>query len=215
MTESIKKVFGIDLGTTYSCISYMDEHYKAVVIKNAEGDSITPSVVFFEDTGDEKPEVIVGNAAKEASKLFPRDVATFIKRQMGTNIPFIRSNEESYRPEEISAYILKKLVNDAEQSVGEKIEDVVITVPAYFGANEREATKRAGEIANLNVVGLIPEPTAAAVSFGLTNDVKKNVLVYDLGALFLVDRVFLALSASNCKVCAVSSSSRISSSLPV
>ncbi|MGM0842251.1 MAG: Hsp70 family protein [Bacillota bacterium] len=178
--SEINKVFGIDLGTTYSCISYMDEHNKAVVLSNSEGERITPSVVYFEDIGEGKPNVVVGTAAKESSKLYPNDVVSFIKRQMGTDIPFYHGDEK-YRPEEVSAYILRKLVQDAEESSGEKINDVVITVPAYFGVNEREATKRAGEIAGLNVIGLIPEPTAAAVAYGMTKEDDKKVLVYDLG----------------------------------
>jgi molecular chaperone DnaK len=178
--SEIKKVYGIDLGTTYSCISYMDEHNKAVVLSNSEGERITPSVVYFEDIGEEKPNVVVGTAAKESSKLYPNDVVSFIKRQMGTDIPFYHGDEK-YRPEEVSAYVLRKLVQDAEENIGEKINDVVITVPAYFGVNEREATKRAGEIAGLNVLGLIPEPTAAAVAYGMTKEDNKKVLVYDLG----------------------------------
>ncbi|QST01987.1 Hsp70 family protein [Pontibacillus sp. ALD_SL1] len=176
----MKKVYGIDLGTTYSCISYMDEHNKAVVLSNSEGERITPSVVYFEDIGEDKPNVVVGTAAKESSKLYPNDVVSFIKRQMGTDIPFYHG-DENYRPEEVSAYVLRKLVQDAAESTGEDIEDVVITVPAYFGVNEREATKRAGEIAGLNVIGLIPEPTAAAVAYGMTKEDDKKVLVYDLG----------------------------------
>ncbi|WP_207528411.1 Hsp70 family protein [Pontibacillus sp. ALD_SL1] len=178
--SDIKKVYGIDLGTTYSCISYMDEHNKAVVLSNSEGERITPSVVYFEDIGEDKPNVVVGTAAKESSKLYPNDVVSFIKRQMGTDIPFYHG-DENYRPEEVSAYVLRKLVQDAAESTGEDIEDVVITVPAYFGVNEREATKRAGEIAGLNVIGLIPEPTAAAVAYGMTKEDDKKVLVYDLG----------------------------------
>jgi molecular chaperone DnaK len=178
--SEIKKVYGIDLGTTYSCISYMDEHNKAVVLSNSEGERITPSVVYFEDIGEEKPNVVVGTAAKESSKLYPNDVVSFIKRQMGTDIPFYHGDEK-YRPEEVSAYVLRKLVQDAEENIDEKINDVVITVPAYFGVNEREATKRAGEIAGLNVLGLIPEPTAAAVAYGMTKEDNKKVLVYDLG----------------------------------
>ena len=177
---TVKKVYGIDLGTTYSCISYMDEHNKAVLLANSEGERITPSVVYFEDTGEKHPNIVVGTAAKESSKLYPKDVASFIKRQMGTDIPFYHG-EDKYRPEEISAYILRKLIQNAEESVGEKIENVVITVPAYFGVNECEATKRAGEIAGLNVMALIPEPTAAAVAYGMTRESKKKVLVYDLG----------------------------------
>jgi molecular chaperone DnaK len=178
--SGIKKVYGIDLGTTYSCISYMDEHNKAVVLSNSEGERITPSVVYFEDIGEAKPNIVVGTAAKESSKLYPNDVVAFIKRQMGTDIPFYHGDEK-YRPEEVSAYILRKLVQDAKDNTGEDIQDVVITVPAYFGVNEREATKRAGEIAGLNVRGLIPEPTAAAVAYGMTKEDNKKVLVYDLG----------------------------------
>ncbi|WP_433771197.1 Hsp70 family protein [Bacillus wiedmannii] len=178
MTE-FKKVYGIDLGTTYSCIAKIDEHNKAVVMTNSEGERITPSVVYFEDGGN-RTNVIVGTAAKENSKLYPNDVVSFVKRQMGTDYVFEHSDEE-YRAEVISSLILKKLAKDAEEHTGEKVEDVVITVPAYFGLNERQATERAGEIAGLNVLDIINEPTAAAISYGITKNVEKKVLVYDLG----------------------------------
>lgn len=182
MTEQLKKVFGIDLGTTYSCISYVDENNKAVIVPNAEGERITPSVVYFEEGGNN---IIVGEAAKEISKMYPEEVVSFVKRSMGDeNFVFFHEDTE-YRPEEISARILRKLVNDAQEALGETIEDVVITCPAYFGINEREATKRAGEIAGLNVIQIINEPTAAAIAYGFTDNPddqeEKTILVYDLG----------------------------------
>ncbi|MCP4146155.1 MAG: Hsp70 family protein [bacterium] len=177
MSEQLTKVYGIDLGTTYSCISYVDEHGKPVVVPNEENERITPSVVFFD--GDN---VIVGSEAKSTSELYPDQVVAFVKRYMGDSNFKFKYNDNNYKPEEISSLILRKLVGDAEQSTGEKISDVVITCPAYFGINEREATKVAGDIAGLNVRGIINEPTAAAISYGMVeeND-KKVVLVYDLG----------------------------------
>lgn len=171
------KIYGIDLGTTYSCISCVDEHGKPIIIKNSEGHSITPSVVFFD--GDE---IVVGDTAKESAKLYPNEVVSFVKRDMGDEHYLFQYNGKDYRPEEISSYILRKLVNDAEVTVGEPIKDVVITCPAYFGINEREATKKAGEIAGLNVRAVINEPTAAAIAYGSTDAEKDRViLVYDLG----------------------------------
>ncbi|MGD6831901.1 Hsp70 family protein [Sutcliffiella halmapala] len=182
MTEKLKKVFGIDLGTTYSCISYVDENNKAVIVPNAEGERITPSVVYFEEGGDN---IIVGEAAKEISKMYPENVVSFVKRSMGDPNFVFPYEGKDYRSEEISARILTKLVNDAQEALGEKIEDVVITCPAYFGINEREATKRAGEIAKLNVLQIINEPTAAAIAYGFANNsgeqAERTVLVYDLG----------------------------------
>ncbi|WP_078543657.1 Hsp70 family protein [Litchfieldia alkalitelluris] len=176
----VKKVYGIDLGTTYSCISIMDEHDKAIVLKNADGERITPSVVYFEEDGSGQVNIDVGMSAKNYAEMYPNDVVSYIKRQMGTDYEFEHKGQ-SYRAEEISALILKKLVKDAELTTGEIVEDVVITVPAYFGVNEREATKKAGEIAGLNVIDLINEPTAAALSYGITKQSDKRILVYDLG----------------------------------
>lgn len=172
----MEKVFGIDLGTTYSCISYVDEFGKPIIIPNSENERITPSVVFFD--GDN---VIVGNVAKENSKIYPTDVVSFIKRSMGDSEFFFEHDEKIYRPEEITSFILRKLVGDAENNLGEAIKDVVITCPAYFGINEREATKAAGEIAGLNVREVLNEPTAAAIAYGMDNTEDKVVLVYDLG----------------------------------
>lgn len=173
----MEQVFGIDLGTTYSCIAQVDEYGKPVVLANFENERTTPSVVFFEDDGS----VIVGNEAKNMLKTDPHKVVSFIKRNMGDpNFLFIH-NETQYKPEEISSFILKKLVKDASEKVGFEIKDVVITCPAYFGINEREATKIAGEIAGLNVKSIINEPTAAALTYGIDQVQDQTVLVYDLG----------------------------------
>ena len=173
----MEQVFGIDLGTTYSCIAQVDEYGKPVVLANFENERTTPSVVFFEDDGS----VIVGNEAKNMLKTDPQKVVSFIKRNMGDpNFLFI-NNETQYKPEEISSFILKKLVKDASEKVGFEIKDVVITCPAYFGINEREATKIAGEIAGLNVKSIINEPTAAALTYGIDQVQDQTVLVYDLG----------------------------------
>ncbi len=180
------KVFGIDLGTTYSCIAYMDENGKPVVLKNAEGELTTPSVVHFESQND----VTVGAAAKENSKMYPEQVVSLIKRSIGQPGFSLNINGVDMKPEEISSYILKKVVKDAEDSLrmesklgdDEHINDVVITCPAYFGVAERDATKAAGVIAGLNVMAIINEPTAAAITYGVTDDSQnKTVLVYDLG----------------------------------
>jgi molecular chaperone DnaK len=175
--KPIKRLFGIDLGTTYSSISYVDEFGKAVIIPNSENERVTPSVVFFDEEN-----IVVGEVAKESAKLYPNEVVSFIKRSMGEPNFVFEFSGQRYRPEEISAYILKKLVQDAEQFLGEKVTDVVITCPAYFGINEREATRKAGEIAGLNVRQIINEPTTAAIAYGsLDTTKKKTVLVYDLG----------------------------------
>lgn len=168
-------VYGIDLGTTYSCIAYVDEYGKPVAIPNAEGERITPSVVFFD--GSHR---IVGNEAKNNSVLYPDQVAVLVKRHMGEPYWIFPYNGVEYSAEEISSYILRKLVDDAAQA-GHAITDVVITCPAYFGINEREATARAGTIAGLNVRSVINEPTAAAIAFGLHSADDQVVLVYDLG----------------------------------
>lgn len=173
----MEQVFGIDLGTTYSCIAYVDEYGKPVLLKNFENELTTPSVVYFEEDGS----VIVGNEAKNMLKTDPQKVVSLIKRSMGdSNFMFIHNNTQ-YKPEEISSFILKKLVKDASEKVGFEIKDVVITCPAYFGINEREATKIAGEIAGLNVKSIINEPTAAALTYGIDQVQEQTVLVYDLG----------------------------------
>jgi molecular chaperone DnaK (HSP70) len=176
MSEPSATIFGIDLGTTYSCIAHMDEYGRPVAIINAVGHRITPSVVFFD--GENR---IVGDEAKNNAQLHPDQVVEMVKRQMGHSDWAFFYNGVEYGPEEISSYILRKVVGDAEQALGCKIKDVVITCPAYFGINEREATARAGEIAGLNVRSIVNEPTAAAISYGLHSEQDQVVLVYDLG----------------------------------
>lgn len=182
----MNKVFGIDLGTTYSCVAYIDENNKPVVLKNSEGDLTTPSVVYFES----ESEVLVGESAKESSKIYPEKAVAFIKRSIGQPNSNVFINGKEMSPAEVSSYTLKKIVKDANDTLkmegkiaeGEEIKDVVITCPAYFGINERAATKTAGELAGLNVLQIINEPTAAAIMYGVTdNKDEKVVLVYDLG----------------------------------
>ncbi|MDM8539143.1 Hsp70 family protein, partial [Desulfobacterales bacterium HSG17] len=178
MSKQIKRIFGIDLGTTYSSIACVDEYGKTVVVPNAENQRVTPSVVFFD--GDN---IVVGDVAKESAKLYPNDVVSFVKRSMGEPNFLFEHNSNSYRAEEISSFIIRKIVQDAEKNIGiSGTKDIVITCPAYFGINEREATRRAGEIAGFNVRQIINEPTAAAIAFGSMESTEERVvLVYDLG----------------------------------
>lgn len=175
MTEPEIAVVGIDLGTTYSCVARVDETGRPVVIPNAEGMYTTPSVVFFDGANR-----IVGQEAKNNAVLYPDQVVEMVKGQMGTDWRFPYADAE-FTPEEISSYILRKVVSDAEQQLGHPVKNVVITCPAYFGIAEKEATKRAGEIAGLNVLSIINEPTAAAIAYGLLEGGDQVVLVYDLG----------------------------------
>ncbi|MDD2317516.1 MAG: Hsp70 family protein, partial [Desulfobacterales bacterium] len=173
----MKRIYGIDLGTTYSSIAYIDEYGKPVLIPNVDNQRLTPSVVFFDADS-----VIVGEVAKESAKLYPEQVVCFIKRSMGEANFLFEYSGKSYRPEEIASFILRKLVQDARQSIDDVISDVVITCPAYFGINEREATRAAGEIAGLNVRQIINEPTAAAIAYGeVSAREPRTVLVFDLG----------------------------------
>lgn len=176
MTQQTTTVFGIDLGTTYSCIAHIDEYGRPATIPNAEGDRTTPSVIFFD--GESR---IVGKEAKNNAVLYPDQVVELVKRQMGQSDWVFFYDGKEYTPEEISSYIIRKVVGDAETALGISITDVVITCPAYFGINEREATAKAGEIAGLNVRSIINEPTAAAISYGLHEELDQVVLVYDLG----------------------------------
>ena len=172
-----KYVFGIDLGTTYSCIARVDDTARAEVIKNNDGDNITPSVVEFD--GDN---VIVGSDAKSEAVLNPENTVMLVKTLMGKTDFVINYNGEDKTPEEISAFILRKLTQDASEQLGVEVKDVVITCPAYFGTAERTATKNAGKIAGLNVLEIISEPTAAALYYGCAKEQnEKTILVYDLG----------------------------------
>jgi molecular chaperone DnaK len=168
---------GIDLGTTFSAISVVNQHGVPEILANAEGDRITPSVILFEDD-----EVIVGNYAKQAAVVYPDQVVEFVKRHMGTEEPVFHYRDRGYNPEELSAFILKKLKHDAELQLGVPVDKAVITVPAYFNDHERRATMRAGEMAGLTVLKLINEPTAAAFAYGLAHmGEPQRVLVFDLG----------------------------------
>ncbi|WP_169980419.1 Hsp70 family protein [Tautonia rosea] len=180
MSEPMKRVYGIDLGTTYSAIAYVDEHGKPVIVPNQESERITPSVVLFD--GDA---IIVGNTAKESAKVEPDRVVSRVKQHMGDPHYVFEYEGQAYSPEDISSFILRKVVGDAEVALGlgdeEKITDVVITCPAYFGTAEREATANAGTLAGLNVRAVLNEPTAAAIAYGLEQERDQVVLVYDLG----------------------------------
>ncbi|KWZ76079.1 chaperone protein DnaK domain protein, partial [Anaerococcus hydrogenalis] len=169
------KVIGIDLGTTNSVVAVM-EGGEPVVITNAEGSRLTPSVVGFSKTGER----LVGQLAKRQAVSNPDRTISSIKRHMGTNYK-VNIDDKAYTPQEISAMVLQKLKQDAEAYLGEKVEKAVITVPAYFTDSQRQATKDAGAIAGLEVLRIINEPTAAALAYGLDKDEAHTILVFDLG----------------------------------
>jgi molecular chaperone DnaK len=170
-----EKVLGIDLGTTYSCMSIM-EAGKPIVIPNAEGGRTTASVVAFTKDGER----LVGSLAKRQAVTNPQRTIQSIKRKMGSSEK-IRIDDKEYTPQEISAMILQKLKIDAEAYLGEKITKAVVTVPAYFNDAQRNATKDAGKIAGLDVMRIINEPTASALAYGIDKEHDVTVLVYDLG----------------------------------
>jgi molecular chaperone DnaK len=169
------KIIGIDLGTTNSCVAVM-EGGKPVVITNAEGMRTTPSVVAFTKTGER----VVGEPAKRQAVTNADKTISSIKRHMGTDYK-VTIDDKKYSPQEISAMVLQKLKADAENYLGEKVTEAVITVPAYFNDAQRQATKDAGKIAGLDVKRIINEPTAAALSYGLDNEKEQKIMVYDLG----------------------------------
>ncbi len=172
-------VWGIDLGTTYSCIARVDEFGRPTVINNRDGDPTTPSVVLF--TGAE--DFQIGKEAKRQAQLDPDNVCELVKRHMGDSDWRFRAQGQEWAAPAVSALILKSLAADAALQAGEPVTDVVITVPAYFGDAQREATRLAGELAGLNVADIINEPTAAAFSYGFARQdgTEETVLVYDLG----------------------------------
>jgi molecular chaperone DnaK len=170
-----EKVLGIDLGTTFSCMSIM-EAGKPIVIPNAEGGRTTASIVAFTKEGER----LVGSLAKRQAVTNPQRTIQSIKRKMGTSDK-VRIDSKDYSPQEISAMILQKLKIDAEAYLGEKITKAVVTVPAYFNDAQRQATKDAGQIAGLEVMRIINEPTASALAYGIDKEQDATVLVYDLG----------------------------------
>ena len=192
------KIIGIDLGTTNSCVAVM-EGGEAVVIPNPEGNRTTPSVVAFSKNGER----LVGQIAKRQAVTNPEHTVISIKRDMGTNKK-VKIEEDEFTPQEISAMILQKLKADAENYLGTKVTQAVITVPAYFSDSQRQATKDAGKIAGLEVLRIINEPTAAALAYGMDKEDKdQKIMVYDLGGgtfdvsiLDIGDGVFEVLATS-------------------
>ncbi|MEV4156872.1 Hsp70 family protein [Nocardia salmonicida] len=192
-------LFGIDLGTTFSAIAYIDAFAQPVVINNADGLPTTPSAVFFEP---ESGNVVVGQEAKNIAKVSADRVVTLIKAFMGETHP-LGFDGRQHTPESISALVLRALAQYAEDATGTKVERVVITVPAYFGVREREATRQAGVIAGLEVVGIVTEPVAAALAYGVKfRDEHKTVLVYDLGG-GTFDTTILRISPDALEVVAI------------
>lgn len=176
-----KYVYGIDLGTTYSCIAYQDETGRPVVVQNREGTNTTPSVIQF---SEESNEVIVGQIAKDTAVMYAKNTLSLIKTKMGreNTIVYGQNDDKEITPVEASACILQKVCRDAGEILDDDVKDVVITCPAYFGEAERTATKQAGIIAGLNVISILDEPTAAAIYYGCSRcEEEKTVLVYDLG----------------------------------
>ncbi len=171
----MSKIIGIDLGTTNSCVAVM-EGGKPTVIANAEGARTTPSVVAFTKSGER----LVGEPAKRQAVTNADRTVSSIKRHMGSDYK-VNIDAKKYSPQEISAMILQKLKADAENYLGEKVTEAVITVPAYFNDAQRQATKDAGKIAGLDVKRIINEPTAAALAYGLDNEKEQKIMVYDLG----------------------------------
>ena len=190
---------GIDLGTTNCAVAYIDDSGNPQIIPNREGERTTPSVVYFEEGT-----AVVGKSAKLVSVTDPENTVQFVKRQMGNvDYKFPLENGEKLTPEELSAIILKRLIEDAEESLGEKVTDVVITVPAYFNDAQRKSTQDAGRLAGVRVLKIINEPTAAALAYGLARkdnqNEPQNILVYDLGG-GTFDVTIMSLSAEEVRI---------------
>ncbi|HEU5474855.1 MAG TPA: Hsp70 family protein [Actinophytocola sp.] len=208
-----RPVLGIDLGTTYSCVAALDENQRVSVLPNQEGDLTTPSVVFFEPTGN----VTVGRFAKNELKREPDRVVALIKRHMGEDGFTVEIDGRQRYPQEVSALILRQVTEDALGVLGVEVPadgplaDVVITVPAYFGAAERQATRDAGEMAGLNVLNIVNEPTAAAIAYGLVasgDGAERTVLVYDLGG-GTFDVTIITVSPTEIRVVATGGDARL------
>ncbi len=174
-----RKAVGIDLGTTFCAIAHIDAYGKPQIIPNSESERITPSVILFDGTN-----AVVGTVAKQNAVAEPEKIVDFVKREMGkSKSQFHREfNAKIYSAEELSAIVIRKLKNDAEKYLGEPVSDAVITVPAYFNDAERTATLHAGQLAGLNVLQIVNEPTAAALAYGLDKlESNQTVFVFDLG----------------------------------
>jgi molecular chaperone DnaK (HSP70) len=192
------KIFGIDLGTTYSCIAYVDSYDQPVVANNLSGNPTTSSVVMFNPDGS----YTAGDEAKRSASVAPDRVVSLVKRHMGDADWRFSVDDKQFTAQEVSSKILEALVQDANRQTGEDVEDVVITVPAYFGVAERDATRAAGKIAGLNVVDIINEPTAAAFTYGFGRSDSapdETILVYDLGG-GTFDITVMEISSGNIRV---------------
>jgi molecular chaperone DnaK len=178
VSEPQQGIYGIDLGTTYSVVSYIDETGRPAISRNSDSQDTTPSVVYFESADN----IVVGRVAKETAGVFPDQVVSLIKRDMGDKEWRREFFGKEYSPPSVSALILSALARDAETDTGRPVNEVVITVPAYFGLLEKDATRSAGEIAGLKVIGIVPEPVAAALHYGVSGSADGTTfLVYDLG----------------------------------
>lgn len=189
--------FGIDLGTTHSCVAHVDEVGKPAIIKSAIGEDTTPSAVYFES----EQNVVVGRAAKDQALLAPDLVAQLVKRDMGTSAEYTFHGVR-HTPETVSALILRELARVAAEHTGQDVHDVVITVPAYFGVAEREATRHAGQLAGLNVLDVLAEPVAAAMHYNAVqgeSEGTRHILVYDLGG-GTFDTTVIRLAGGDIKV---------------
>jgi molecular chaperone DnaK (HSP70) len=178
VSEPQHGIFGIDLGTTYSVVGYIDDTARPAVTRNSDGQDTTPSVVFFENEDN----IVVGKVAKESAGVYPDQVVSLIKREMGDREYRRTFFGKEYTPPSVSALILGALAKDAEIDTRRAVNEIVITVPAYFGLLEKEGTRQAGEIAGLKVIGIVPEPVAAALHYGVSGSADGTTfLVYDLG----------------------------------
>jgi molecular chaperone DnaK (HSP70) len=188
--------YGIDLGTSYSCVAKVDDTGRAVVLKNAIDEYTTPSVVYFESANS----VVVGQDAKDAALIFPELVASQVMRQMGDSNVHWEFHGVEHTPVSVSALILRELTRAAAEECGERVRDVVITVPAYFGIAAREATRQAGQLAGLEVLDILAEPVAAALHYQAVNDTgtTRHLLVYYLGYAF--DATVIRLSGDDVEV---------------
>jgi molecular chaperone DnaK len=170
-------IIGIDLGTTFSVVAFVDEHGHPDTLLNTEGQPLTASALWI----DEDANMIVGQLALDSAIAYPDDVITMAKRSMGHDVK-LKARDKEFTPQEVSAIILKKLKQDAERHFGQPVDDAVITCPAFFGAAETQATEEAGKMAGFNVRRIFPEPAAAALAFGYDNPgQEQTLLVYDLG----------------------------------
>lgn len=171
-------ILGIDLGTTFSAGAYLDGNGEVQIINNSEGSRLTPSVVLFDSDNN----IVVGDVAKDNEVMRPDDVVAVVKNYMGRQTVLKTWNGEEYTPEMISSFIIRKVVQDAEQYMGGKVDAAVITVPAYFTDAQRKATEDAATMAGIHLAGMINEPTAAALCYVKSHDVHdENILIYDLG----------------------------------